>query len=545
VYAKRDNLRELIAKGQVVVTHGVWIHMSINIDLLIHNANIITMNSKAPQAQAMAISNERILAIGTESEIDALREYTLKVVDCEGRTVLPGFIDTHAHLAGLGRKLLHLDLGETTSAEEAITLVAERVQSSSPGKPIIGYNWDESNWTEPCYLTKTDLDEVAPENPVILSRVCGHLISLNSAALARLTLDPENPGIDRDRETNEPTGVLRDIPIDMKQLGAVEEDLSKVLLTACRYANSVGVTSVHENLYRRQLPFVNEYLKLQQKGLLTVRVYANLERKLMDLLAGLGLRSGLGDEYFRLGGVKVFIDGSLGAQTAAISHPYKDKPDTDGLILLAEADYEFLLQTANQLGLQVSTHAIGDRAIELVLRSHEKVSTTTVVKALRHNIIHAELLTVPLIDRVKALDLLLLLQPNFVHRWGLPDGMYDARLGPELAQQLNNFRLILDAGIPCAFGSDCMPMDPFYGIFSAVTHPNPAIRITVEEALRLYTADAAYASFEEHVKGILAPGMLADFIIISANPLTIPPEELRDIEVLETYVGGKSVYSGL
>ena len=307
----------------------------------------------------------------------------------------------------------------------------------------------------------------------------------------------------------------------------------------------MGVTSVHENLYQRQLPFINEYLKLRQQGLLTVRVYANLERTLFDLLAGLGVRSGLGDAYFRLGGIKVFIDGSLGAQTAAVSRPYKDKPDSNGLILLAEADYEFLLQTANELGLQVSTHAIGDRAIELVVRSHEKIGSAPIVKALRHNIIHAELLTAPLIKRVKALDMLLLLQPNFVHRWGLPNGMYDARLGPELAQQLNNFRLILDAGIPSAFGSDCMPMDPFYGIFSAVTHPNPAIRITVEEALRLYTVDAAYASFEEQLKGTLAPGMLADFIILSANPHTIPPEKLRDVKVLQTFVGGKSVYSRL
>ena len=493
----------------------------------------------------MAVSNERILAIGTEAAIDSLGENASEVLDCEGRTVLPGFIDTHAHLAGLGKKLLHLDLGETSSVEDVIALVAKRVQSSSPGKLIIGYNWDESNWTEPRYLTKKDLDPVAPKNPVILIRVCGHLISVNSVALAQITLNPEDPGIDRDSKTKKPTGVLRDIAINTNEFGVDEEDLSEVLLAACRFANSVGVTSVHENLYQRQLPFINEYLKLQQQGLLTVRVYANLERTLFDLLAGFGVRSGLGDAYFRLGGIKVFIDGSLGAQTAAVSRPYKDKPDSNGLILLAEADYEFLLQTANELGLQVSTHAIGDRAIELVVRSHEKVSGAPIVKALRHNIIHAELLTGPLIKRVKALDMLLLLQPNFVHRWGLPNGMYDARLGPELAQQLNNFRLILDAGIPSAFGSDCMPMDPFYGIFSAVTHPNPAIRITVEEALRLYTADAAYASFEEQLKGTLAPGMLADFIILSANPQTIPPEKLQDVKVLQTFVGGKSVYSRL
>ncbi|MFX0167824.1 MAG: amidohydrolase [Candidatus Hodarchaeota archaeon] len=519
--------------------------MPFSLDLVIHNADILTMNSALPHAEAMAISNERILAIGTNSELEPFYDLASKVLNFKGRIVLPGFIDTHAHLVGLGRKLLHLDLGDVSSADEAIALVKERVQGSEPNKLILGYNWDESTWKTPRYLTKADLDPIAPKNPVVLIRVCGHLVTVNSTALDQLILDENDPGIDRDQQTNEPTGVLRDIPINTQQFTSDEEDLSQVLLAACRYANSVGVTSVHENLYQRHLPFFKEYLKLHRKGQLTVRVYMNLERTLLDLLAGLGLSSGLGDEYFRFGGVKVFIDGSLGAQTAAISQFYKDKPESKGLLLLTDTDYEFLLHIANQLGLQVSTHAIGDRAIELVLRSHEKVSTSKMVKELRHNIIHAELITPSQLERVKALGMLLLLQPNFAHRWGLPGGMYDIRLGSELAQQLNNFRLILDAGIPTAFGSDCMPMNPFYGIYSAVTHPNPATRITVEEAIRLYTADAAYASFEESKKGILASGMLADFIVVSENPFNIKPERLKDVKVLETFVGGKCVFSNL
>jgi predicted amidohydrolase YtcJ len=278
---------------------------------------------------------------------------------------------------------------------------------------------------------------------------------------------------------------------------------------------------------------------------LTVRVYVNLEAKLFDLLVGFGIPTGLGDNYFRIGGVKVFTDGSLGAQTAAISQPYLDKPDSDGLMLFDEEDYRFLIAAANDLGLQVSTHAIGDRAIELVIRVHENTSKSEFVRKLRHNIIHAELLTPPLIDRVKELDMLLLQQPNFVHRWGLPNGMYDARLGPDRAAQLNNFRRILDAGIKVAFGSDCMPMDPIYGIYSAVTHPNPAIRISVKEAIRLYTIDAAYASFDEQTKGSLAPGRLADFVVLSKNPFEVTSDELKNLKVLATYVGGQCVYSRL
>jgi predicted amidohydrolase YtcJ len=519
--------------------------MPIQVDLVVLNADIRTMDPQIPRAEAMAISNERIIAIGTEAEIELFIKHTKETVDLKGRTVLPGFIDTHAHLASLGYKMLHLDFGKTTSVEEALQLVKNRVEELPAGEVIIGYNWDESLWEIPRHITKHDLDPIAPKNPVILIRVCGHLISVNSVTLNQLDLDSDDDGIDREKESGEMTGVLRDIPVDTRKFQTNAEDMAKAIVEGCQYANSLGVTSVHENLYHRQLPYVAEYVKLDKQGKLTVRVYANLEAKLIDLLAGFGVPAGLGNETFRLGGIKVFIDGSLGAQTAAISHPYLDKPDTDGLLLFDEEDYQFLIKTANELGQQVSTHAIGDRAIELVIRVHEKVSKKEKIQKLRHNIIHAEFLTAPLIKRVKQLDMLLLMQPNFAHRWGLPNGMYDQRLGPERAEQLNNFRRVLDAGIKVAFGSDCMPMDPIYGIFSAVTHPYPSIKISVEEAIRLYTIDAAFASFEEDRKGSLITGKLADFVVLSANPFDIALEELKDVKVLATYVGGRCVFSRL
>ena len=517
--------------------------MPFQVDLAILNANIRTMDSQVPRAEAMVISNEHIIAMGSNDEVALFQTYATETIDMGGRTILPGFIDTHAHLASLGRKKLHLDLGNATSLGEALQLVQKRVNESPSGKLILGYNWDESQWKKPRYITKKDLDPIAPKNPVILIRVCGHLISVNSVTLKHLVLDSSTSGIDRDEKSGELTGILRDIPVDTCNFQSNDEDLAKALQEGCRYANSVGITSVHENLYKLQLPYLNEYLKLRQKDQLTVRIYVNLEAKLIDLLAGFGLPTGLGDDYLRLGGVKAFIDGSLGAQTAAISQPYHDKPESNGLILFDEEDYRFLIATANELGLQVSTHAIGDRAIELVIRVHEKASRPDFVKKLRHNIIHAEFLTHPLIKRVKKLDLLLLQQPNFVHRWGFPDGMYDARLGPERAAQLNNFRHILDAGIRVAFGSDCMPMDPLYGIYSAATHPNPATRISVEEAICLYTIDAAFASFDEKKKGSLAPGKLADFVVLSANPFEMTPAELKGVKVLATYVGGRCVFS--
>lgn len=519
--------------------------MSVPIDLVIRNARVVTMNPDQPVAETLAVTCGRILSIGDDKALAALAQEAGQVVDLRGRTVVPGFIDSHAHLAEMGVRLLHLDLGGAKSAEEALAMVQSQVAKTTPGQLVIGYNWDESSWPTRRYLTKAELDQVAPRNPVVLVRVCGHLAAVNTLALRRLAVDRTHPGVDKDAQTGEPTGVLRDIPVDPRSLQPEEQQASQVLVAACRHANSLGVTSVHENLYLRQLPFVREYLQLRRAGQLSVRVYCNLEAKMLDQLAGLGLSSGLGDEYFRLGGLKAFADGSFGAQTAALSRPYHDKPDADGLLMSSDEDYRFLLETANRLGQQVNTHAIGDRAIDFVLRCHQKAGGKEQAERLRHSIIHAEFLTAPLLKRAKQLGLMLLMQPNFVHRWGLPGGMYEQRLGAKRAQRLNNFRSVLDTGVRLAFGSDCMPMDPLYGIYSAATHPNPATRIMVEEALRCYTVEAAYASFEEAEKGSLAVGKLADFVVLSHDPLAMDPAALGKVVVEQTYVGGTCVYSRL
>ncbi|MFX1561732.1 MAG: amidohydrolase [Promethearchaeota archaeon] len=517
--------------------------MPTQIDLLVTNGNILTMDSNQPSAEAFAVKTGRIIAIGTNEELSALKRQARHTLDLHGATVVPGFIDSHTHFAEMGTSMLNLDLSCASSAEDALGLVKTRISVTAPGNLILGYNLDESSWPSPRFLTKKDLDPIAPHNPVVLIRICGHLACVNSLALQRLDINLSHPGVDRNPVTGEATGVLRDIPIDPRSLQKLEDFPNRAILEACRYANSIGITSIHENLYLRQLPFITEYLNLRRTNQLTVRVYCNLETKMLDRIAGLCLATGFGDDFFRLGGVKAFIDGSLGAQTAAITQPYDDMTTTNGMLLVSEDEYRFILETSNKLGLQVNTHAIGDRAIELLLRCHEQECSNDIASQLRHSIIHAELLTPPLLQRTKKIGTLLLMQPNFVHRWGLPGGMYDMRLGPIRAQQLNNFRHILDAGIRVAFGSDCMPMNPLYGIYAATTHPNPATRITIEEALRCYTIEAAYASFEEKEKGSLTEGKLADFVVLSENPLTIEPKRIQDIRIEKTFLGGVCVFS--
>ncbi|MFX1475175.1 MAG: amidohydrolase [Promethearchaeota archaeon] len=517
--------------------------MTVRIDLVVSNANILTLEQEQPVAEAMAVSSGRILGIGDNEELAGLARMAQQVLDLRGRTVVPGFIDSHAHLEGLGRRLLNLDLGDATSAEDALSKVRAYVTRIPPGKAVLGFNWDESSWPVRRYLTRRDLDPVAPNNPVVLSRVCGHLYSVNTLALNQLDIDFSHPGVDRDLQTGELTGVLRDVPIDTRPLRSLGEESLLAIRAGSQCAVNLGITSVHENLSRTQLHCLASYLRLWRAGELPIRTYCNLDKDLLAPVVKLGLLSGVGDHIFRIGGVKVFVDGAIGARTAALTQPYPDDSTNSGFFEMTEDEYSSIVETANKLGQQVSTHAIGDAAIALVLRCQERVSGKEVIKRLRHNIIHAEYLTESLLKHVKELDMLLLMQPNFAHRWGLPGGMYDERLGVDRAQQLNNLRRILDTGVRVAFGSDCMPMDPIYGLYSAVVHPNPAIRITVKEALQCYTLDSAYASFEERDKGSLAPGKLADFVVLSENPLSVAPDALGKIKVEQTYVGGTLVSS--
>ncbi len=501
------------------------------------------MNPDLPSAEAMAVSSGRIIAIGDNKELAGLARFAGRVLDLRGRTITPGFIDSHAHLEGLGRRLINLDLGDAESAEDALAKLRKYVARASSGKTVFGYNWDESGWPVRRYLTRIDLDSVAPKNPVVLVRVCGHLYSVNSLALNKLDIDFSHPGVDKDARTGEPTGVLRDVPVDTRHLRSLEEESLQSIRAASLFAASLGITSVHENLSRTQLHCLASYLKLWRAGELTVRTYCNLDKDLIAPIVKLGFTSGLGDSTFRIGGIKVFTDGSLGARTAALNQSYTDDPSNSGYLEMGEEEYCSILEVANRLEQQVSTHAIGEAAIDMVLSCQEKVSGRKTIKQLRHNIIHAEQLTAPLLKRVKELDMLLLMQPNFALRWGNPGGMYDERLGEARAQGLNNFRSILDEGVRVAFGSDCMPLDPIYGLYSAVAHPNPDIRITIKEALQCYTLESAYASFEEQEKGSLAPGKLADFVVLSENPLSVDSETLRKMKIKQTYIGGALVFT--
>jgi len=495
---------------------------------------------------AVVIDDGRIVAVGKRGE--TVIPAGAEVIDASGRTVLPGLIDTHTHFLGLGIRMIQfIDLSATASIAEAVELVRTRVAETPRGRWVIGRGWDDSKWEERRYISKEDLDPISPHHPVMLTRVCGHLITLNSKALelAGITRDtPDPPGgrIDRGPE-GEPTGVLRDARhLVSKVVPPVTEEIAlEGLRRACDHALSLGCTGVHEA--GLDAFGVRVYQLALDRGLLKVRAFLMIRGDpAIKAASELGVRTGFGDEMVRLGSAKLIIDGSLGARTAALFEPYEDDPSTKGLLTVKPEELTERVKAAHRIGMQVAVHAIGDRGIEHAINAIAEALREAPRKDHRHRIEHCEVLTAGQIERIRELGIIVSVQPNFVGEWSGPGGMYEARLGSRRLRGNNPYRLLLDEGIRVAFGSDCMPFNPLYGLWSAVNHPIRKSRITLEEAVRCYTLDAAYASFEEDMKGSVEPGKLADITILDGDLTETPADQIKDVPVLMTIVGGRILY---
>jgi hypothetical protein len=496
-------------------------------DLILLNGRIYTLEGPG-RVEALAISDGRIAALGSAEEAKSLASEGTEIIDLEGKVVLPGFIDAHTHLVSTGlAETLYLDLAEAGSLEELLELVRAALGERAEGEWLIGRGWDESHWVEQRYVTRGDLDRVAPENPVALFRVDGHLLSVNSKALERAQLPAEL----RDRADLE-RGLLREEAAwwfhDQIEPGL--DELKRAIEVAVKKAHSLGITSVHEIV---KPSYIRTYQELRPK----LRIYLNPKEEYSEELFKVGLRSGFGDEWLRLGAIKIFADGSIGAGNAALDEPYRDRPGRGRLNYKPEELFQ-IVKRAREHGWQVMAHAIGDRAIGMVLDAYERAG---VGPDDRYRIEHFELATDEHLERAAELGIVASMQPNFV-KWAGPGGLYETRLGAERAGRIDPHRLVLDNRIRLACGSDCMPLGPLFGIHQAVNAPHPDQRLTVEEALRCYTLGGAYASFEEGLKGSLAPGKLADLVVLSADPRE-HPEEIEKMQVEMTFVGGELVFS--
>jgi len=485
--------------------------MKIEADLVIFNGNIITMDPQKPNATALAVKSYKVLAIGEEEAVLDLVPDAKRVIDLGGQTVVPGFIDAHTHLTGSGMKEAHIHLEGAKSIDEALQKIQGELHRYSKDEWVLGYGWDESEWPTKQYIEGSDLDGISTTQPIMVTRVDGHLATVNAKGFKELGIPLNREGIEKDKK-GKPTGVLKDIDEVWERVRPGPDKLKHI----------------HE---------------VETMDELSTRMIVNFPVEQIDHLIALGLTSGMGSPLVKIGGVKIFTDGSIGAMTAAVSRGYKTDTSNKGMLLYSKAKYGKIVQNAVENNIQTVTHAIGDEAIEMVIATFEDIEDKSMLRDQRHRIEHAELINEYQIRRAVSLGLILSMQPNFVGRWQQDGGLYDSRFDEETVRGMNMFRVALDNGARLCFGSDGMPYGPLYGIWSATTHPNERVRLTVEEALRCYTLESAYSVFQESTLGSLIVGKRADFVVLSENILEIPPERINEVDVEMTVVGGIVEYS--
>ncbi len=517
------------------------------------NGNVITLDPSKPRAEAIAIRGNKIIGVGTDEEMISVAGRDAKVIDLKGRTILPGFADSHIHLIEYGLMLSStiLDVREARSIDEIKEIVGRRAREKPRGTWIGGHGWDTTILAEKRPPNRWDLDEVAPNNPVMISDMGGHVYSVNSQALklAKIGKDTESPPggkIDKDPDTGEPTGVLREIAgYRVEELIMYsDEELITALGCALDEAVRLGITSVHCAWETAQHIRVFQKLLIQDE--LPLRVYLMIRASLLPHLLGLGLYTGFGDPKLKIGAIKVLLDGTIERRTAAVRQPYEGEPDNLGILCVSEEELYHIVSKAHEAGFQLAIHAIGDRAIHVALDSIERALKEKPKADHRHRIEHASMLDEQLVSRMKNLGVIASVQPVFVSSNN--DWMIEP-LGYKRATELcERYRTLLEAGVKVAAGSDLpadSTMSPLVGIQSAVTRHGFALgeRIAVEQAIRLYTIDSAYASFEERLRGSIEVGKLADLVVLSEDPLAMPTDRIGDIKVDMTIVDGEVVYT--
>src|SRR6266571_4982455 len=537
-------------------------------DLLLLNANVITMDPTRLNAQAIAVQGDRIAWVGNNEEARRLFAGAARVIDLHGATVLPGLIDAHVHLLELGKSLLRLNLKDVRDETEAVARVKQRVALAAPNEWILGWGWDEGKWASH-YPTNQALSEISPNNPVYLVGLHSFAAWANQQALqiagvTKDTKDPENGKILRDEKTAEPTGILlnRAQALVEKHIPPMTlEQTKKAIELAAGECVRNGLTSVHD---ARVSPIMLQaFRELIREGRMPLRVYAILD----------GADHALVDEWLKRGpeidpqhrltirSFKLFADGALGSRGAALLQPYSDAPQTKGVITTPEKDVYELTHRSLEGGFQVCTHAIGDAANRMVLDAYtraldelpasRKVGPGSLHIRPRLRIEHAQVLAPEDIPRFAQLGVIPSMQPTHCTSdmpWA------EKRVGPERIKGAYAWRSLLATGVHLPLSSDFPgeTLNPFYGIYAAITRqdPNgnpaggwyPEQRLTLNEALRGYTIEAAYAEFEEQAKGSTERGKLADFTVISRDINRLAAKEILSIHVLKTFIGGKLVY---
>ncbi len=540
----------------------------MNADLIIHNAKIYTVNPDLPWAEAVAMGNGRILAVGRNDEILPLAGPETELLDGNGRLVLPGFTDSHVHFLQVAIRNHQISLFGMADFDEVRQKVRTAVSQAKPGQWVQGWGWDENLW--PQLPSRADLDDIAPHNPIALARMDMHTWWVNSAALKLAditseTPDPPESKIERD-QNGQPTGILREWnAIELVKRHITESDeatLAGWLEEAITLAHSLGLTGFHdqrvENEDNRSFRL---FQALNRAGKLKLRMHMNIAAEWLPQAASLGLQPGFGDDRLWIGHVKSFADGTMGSQTAHMLEPFSSDPGNTGIAVTPADEMWQLAAAASEAGFPISIHAIGDRAVREVLDVVSELASGKGQGAspaagkltslpMPHRIEHVQLLHPDDVGRLAQLGVVAAVQPVHLQTdWPTAD-----RVWGERARLTYAFRSLLDAGTVLAFGSDApvAPLNPMLGVFTAVTRQDnahqptngwyPQERISLEETIYAYTMGPAILSSKQHVQGSITPGKWADLIVLEQDLFTIEAGDIGETRVDTTIFSGAVVY---
>jgi predicted amidohydrolase YtcJ len=533
-------------------------------DLLMINGKIRTMDAKGTIVQAVGIRQGCIDITGSTEQVLQTKLKKDEVIDLKGKTVFPGFIDAHNHMIYYGTELLGINCRAESirSIDDIVTEIAKKAAASLPGHWLRGYGYDDTLLKEGRHPRCGDLDRVSPQNPVVLYRTCGHMLVVNSKALeicgiTKNTRNPPGGEIDRDPATGEATGLMKETAQELIKNSMdpfLMEELVEAVQVAGRQYLSEGITSVQEagvGYFQNTLDEMKAYQLAGLKKIPRPRIYLYLLRDALPQLSSLGILKGFGDDTLRIGGIKFFADGVPSAHTGAVHEPYANAPDETGILCMEIDELTDTVEKIHRSGLQSSIHAIGDRAIDVVLDSYEHVLTKMPRQDHRHRIEHFTMADPQRIERAKRLGIIPVVASTEVPFYG---DAFIKNLGSQRAEWCYPLRSMLDGGLPVALSTD-RPFDPLGNpLFSAQAAVQRKTRsghvigkaqcIQVEEAFRMHTNYAAFAAFEEHVKGSIEVGKLGDLVVYPIDPFEVDIEELSQIPVAFTIVGGNVVYSG-
>lgn len=523
-------------------------------DTLLFNANVLTVDEQHPHAQAIAIARDRFFAVGTNDEIRGLATARTRKINLEGKTVVPGFIDAHSHpaIAGLSHlSSVDCDLRSIGAIQEAIR---QRAAETPPGEWVIGFKYDDTKTAEARFLTKQDLDAAAPSHPVFIRHRGGHTAYVNSLALKKAgvsdeTPDPPGGRFHREPTTGRITGRIEERAVEpFSRLFYREpswEERRRGVELISRMMSRAGVTSVHDAYGSPE--DLRTYQDAHAAGELSLRVYCLIGSGQIDRMIQAGVRTGFGNEWVRVGAMKMTCDGSISERTARLSEPYAGRSDDYGILVTDEETLYARSHKAHEAGWQIGIHANGDVAIDITLRVFERLQRELPRRDPRYRIEHCTVINESLVRRIRTLRVI----PNPFSTYVYYHGEKMREYGSERLNSMFAVRSFLDAGVPVTMTSDYPPgpFEPMMALQSMVTRTDsngtlwgPRQRVRVEEALRVGTLHGAYASFEENRKGTIRPGKLADLVVLGRDPAQEDPFSLIDIPVERTMVGGRWVF---